>query len=99
MCLIKKKKIYSLCWKSGFTESWKDRKKDFLSTGSLSKWLQWPELRQSKAGAKGFFWISHTDAGSQGFGPSSALFPGQKEGAELKVEQLEQQLKIHSLLN
>ena len=34
------------------------------------------------------FRVSHTDARSQGFGPSSTAFPGHNQGAGWEVEQL-----------
>ena len=36
-------------------------------------------------GARNFLQVSHVDAGSQGFGPSSAAFPCHKQGARKKA--------------
>ena len=55
----------------------------------IPKWPQWPELCQSKA--RSFLQVSHTSAGSQGFGSSSSAFPGHKQGAgwEVGLQELE----------
>ena len=72
-------------WKVRFTERRKGREKDLPSAGSLPKWPQQPKLRWSESRN---IWVFHAGTGFQGFGPSSSIFPGHKQGAGREVEHL-----------
>lgn len=56
--------------------------------GSIPKWRQWPELRQSEARNQEQLLSLPHGAGCQGLQPSSAAFQGHRQGAELEVGRL-----------
>ena len=65
----------------------RERDQDLPSDDSVPKRAQWPKPR-----SRNFFQVSHADAVSQGFGPSSTAFPSHKKGAGWEVELLKLEL-------
>ena len=70
-------------WKGRYTERRRVREEDLPSDDPCPKQPQWMKLSQSEA--RSLLWGSHMGAGSQGFGPSSIVFPGHNQGAGWEV--------------
>lgn len=60
---------------------------DLARTGSLPRWLLWPDMHRSEAGSHGPLSSIHMGTETQGPGPSSIAFPGYKQGSGPQVEE------------
>lgn len=81
------KRLYFFIWRAnlervGKTEGY------LTSSGSLLKWLPWPELSWSKAESLEILLGFLLGVRTQGLEPSSTTFPDCRHGAESEVKQL-----------